>query len=562
MPSVLTAQIAEQFCDDEDSVDLTSFNEIEPEAATLLGGSYSDLHLDGLSTLEPDIARTLAGCEANLSLNGLREMGVDLAAALARHVQGALSCDGLKQIADEAARMLMRHPGPVSLRGISALSHKAACLFAFAPRKFTLGCSLPATPSIRDLSALWGAIAQPPFLTSAWPAGSQMLFAVGTNHRAQDVLRVIELIKQNGSFLPPRAMLVPEPTNAHDPNAVAVVFPTQQFGQQGRQYGAGIKVGYLQRGAAVLFRETCAAIGLGDAPVEVLACILVGKGPDEAGTIKVYLPNNFGELVVSGYTSEPSSQLAWLADTTPVPKKEVTQNRAKDYTLDEQRKMYCRYAQYMGWNCLPDSVEDKLAAWQSGGLGPVGLAWAFHQEGIDSSQPSHPAPSVALQGGRVEAHERSGGHAASVAHVPHEAEKRRPAVASGGGAPSAGRGMAPGRLDAREVARGATLKTLFKAWAKWKDDVASPAARTHLSGPAPTILAAGDTVFLERYRAILEEEFEAAQEKADEKESDRARAKVFEQLLERVRKATELHTWPGIDDAFEDFEIQCEAWTT
>jgi hypothetical protein len=290
MPSLLTAQIAEQFCDDDDSVDLTTFTEIEPEAAALLGGSYSNLHLDGLDTLEPDIARSLAGCEADLSLNGLREMGVDLAAALARHVQGALSCDGLKQIADDAARLLMRHPGHVSLRGVSVLSHKAACLFAFAPRKFTLGCSLPATPSIHDLSALWGAIAPPPFLTSAWPAGSQMLFGVGTNHRAQDVLRVIELIKQNGSFLPPRAMLVPEPTNAHDPNAVAVVFSTQQFGQQGRQYGAEIKVGYLQRGTAVLFRETCAALGLGDEPLEVLACILVGKGPDEAGT--VLLPSN------------------------------------------------------------------------------------------------------------------------------------------------------------------------------------------------------------------------------------------------------------------------------
>jgi hypothetical protein len=389
-----------------------------------------------------------------------------------------------------------------------------------------------------------------------------MLFAVGTHHRAQDVLRVIELIKQSGSFLPPRAMLVPEPTNAHDPNAVAVVFPTQQFGQQGRQYGDGIKVGYLSRGTAVHFRETCAALGLGDAPVEALACILVGKGPDEAGTIKVYLPSNFGELVVSGYTSEPSSQLAWLADAAPVPKKEVTQNRAKDYTLDEQRKFYCRYAQHKGWNCLPDAVEDKLAAWQHGGLGPVGLAWAFHQEGLDSFEPNdRPMPSVAVQGSHAETSERTGGHAASVEHLPHKGARDRPAVASSGDAKSASRGVAPGRLDAREVARGATLKTLFKAWTKWKEDVTSPAARTNLSETTAAILAAGDAVFLERYRGILEEEFEAAQEKADEKESDRARAKVYEQLLERVRKATELYTWPGIDDAFEDFEIQCEAWT-
>jgi hypothetical protein len=562
MPSVLTAEIAEQFCDDEDSVDLNTFTGIEPEAATLLGRSYSDLHLNGLTTLEPDVARSLAGCEGDVSLNGLRELAVDVAASFAHHVQGALSCDGLEQIADEAARMLMRHPGHISLRGISALSQKAAHLFAFAPRKFTLGCSLPASPSIRDLSALWGAIGQFPFLTTAWPAGTQMLFAVGTQHRAQDVVRAIEMIKQSGSFLPPRAMLVPEPTNAHDPNAVAVIFPTQQFGQQGRQYGADIKVGYLQRGTAVLFRETCAALGLGDAPVEVLACILVGKGPDEAGTIKVYLPNNFGELVVSGYTSEPSSQLAWLADAAPVPKKEVTQNRAKDYTLDEQRKMYCRYAQYKGWNCLPDSVEDKLAAWQSGGLGPVGLAWAFHQEGVDSFETNdRPTPSVTVQGSHAGTGERIGGHAASVEHLPHTGARDRPAVTSRGDAKPANRGVASGRLDAREVARAATLKTLFKAWAKWKEDVASPAARTHLRETTATILAAGDAVFLARYRGILEEEFEVAQEKADEKESDRARAGVFEQLLERVRKATELCTWPGIDDAFEDFEIQCEAWT-
>lgn len=563
MPSLLTATIAEQFCDDENSVSLNAFTEIEPEAASLLAGSYSDLHLDGLTALEPDVARFLAGCEADLSLNGLRELSTDVAAALANHVQGALSCDGLTQITDEAARMLMRHPGYVSLRGVSTLSQKTASLFAFAPRKFTLGCSLPATPSIRDLSALWGPIGPPSFLTTAWPAGAQMLFALGTNHRAQDVSRVIELIKHNGGFLPPRAMLVPEPTNAHDPNAVAVVFPTQQFGEEGLKHGDRIKVGYLQRGAAVLFRETCAALGLGYAPVEVLACILVGKGPDEAGTIKVYLPNNFGELVVSGYASEPASQLAWLADATPVPRKEVTQTRAKDYTLDEQRKMYCRFAQYKGWNCLPDSVEDKLAGWVSRGLGPIGLAWAFHQEGLDSFQPNdQPSPTVVPQGGHAGPRDRSGGRSEGGGRFPHHGATKRPIVVFGGDAQSAGRGVAPERLDAREVARGVTLKTLFKAWAKWKEDVASPAARAHLSGPTSTMLAAGDAVFLERYRAILEEEFEAAQEKADEKESDRARGKVFEQLLERVRKATELHTWPGIDDAFEDFEIQCEAWTT
>jgi hypothetical protein len=104
------------------------------------------------------------------------------------------------------------------------------------------------------------------------------------------------------------------------------------------------------------------------------------------------------------------------------------------------------------------------------------------------------------------------------------------------------------------------LKTLFKVWGKWRSDATAHAARTNSKGALATALAVGDAAFLERYRGILEEEFEAAEEKAYEKDGDRARARVFLQLLERVRKATELEAWPGIDDEFEDFEIKCEAW--
>jgi hypothetical protein len=524
MTSHLTTEIAEQFCDDEDSVDLNAFSEIDPEAARILVSSGADVHLNGLTSLTPEVARSLADCEADLSLNGLRDLGPNVAKALSHHCQGSLSCDGLTHIADDAAQMLMRHPGHVSLRGVVVLSPKVASLFAFAPRKFTLGCSLPSTPSIHDLSSLWGAVTQTSFLTTAWPAGSQMLFAVGTNHRAQDVQRVIELIKESGSFLPPRAMLVPEPTNANDPHAVAVVFPTHQFGQPGSQYSADIKVGYLQRGTAVLFGETCAALGLAQAPVEVLACILVGKGPNEAGTIKVYLPNTFGELVVSGYTLEPASHLAWLADATPVPKKELTQNRAKDYTLDEQRKMYCRFAQHKGWNCLPDSVDEKVAAWRLQGLGPVGLAWAFHQDGVDSFHPTQQdQPTNPQQDFRSVTDPFSAGS----------------------------RGSPIRQRDAAAVAREATLKTLFKTWARWQSELTAPTAE---------LLATGNAVFADRFRELLDEEFEATEEKCEEKNSDRAKAKLFEQLLERVRKLTELQKWPGVDDVFDDFEIRCNEW--
>jgi hypothetical protein len=104
------------------------------------------------------------------------------------------------------------------------------------------------------------------------------------------------------------------------------------------------------------------------------------------------------------------------------------------------------------------------------------------------------------------------------------------------------------------------LKTLFKAWVKWRNDATVQASRSNSREALAAVLATGDAVFLERYRGILDEEFEAAEEKAYEKDGDRARARVFLQLLERVRKATELEAWPGVDDAFEDFEIKCEAW--
>lgn len=457
--------------------------------------------------------------------------------------------------------MLMRHPGYVSLRGISALSPRVSSLFAFATRKFTLGCPPASTPNFRDLTALWGPLANTQFLTVGWPAGCQMLFAVGANHRKQDVGRVIDLIRNSGSFLPPRATLVPEPTNTHDPNAVAVVFPTQQFGPQGAPYGAGIKVGYLQRNTAVSFKQGCAMLGLGDSPVEVLACILVGKGPDDAGTIKLYLPNSFVELVVSGYTSDAHSQLAWLASPTPVPKKEVTQNRAKDYTLDEQRKMYCRYAQYKGWNCLPDSVEDKVAGWQSRGLGPMGLAWAFHQEGRDTFPSDDNASTMAAeQVSTATPREQTDVRDDVPSRSPRERTRNWKDDGSGGSPKVAGPSPEPRQIDASEIARGATLKTLFKAWVKWRNDATVQASRSNSREALAAVLATGDAVFLERYRGILDEEFEAAEEKAYEKDGDRARARVFLQLLERVRKATELEAWPGVDDAFEDFEIKCEAW--
>lgn len=561
MPPLLTAEIAEQFCEDADSIDLNTFTEIDPEAGVILGQSSSDVHLNSLTSLSPDIAGALAACEADLSLNSLRELDADVAAALATHSQGALSCDGLTHIADDTARMLMRHPGYVSLRGISALSPKVSCLFAFAAQKFTLGCPQASTPNLRDLSTLWGPLPNAQFLTVGWPAGSQMLFAVGANHRAQDVGHVIDLIRNSGSFLPPQATLVPEPNNAHDPNAVAVVFPTQQFGPQGAPYGAGIKVGYLQRNTAVSFKQGCAMLGLGDAPVEVLACILVGQGPDDAGTIKLYLPTSFVELVVSGYASDPCSQLAWLASPTPVPKKEITQNRAKDYTLDEQRKMYCRYAQYKGWNCLPDSVEDKVAGWQSRGLGPMGLAWAFHQEGRDTFPSDDNASTIsAEQVAPATTREQTDVGDGFSSHTSREHTRNWTEGASRKNPKVAGRSTEPQQVDASETARGANLKTLFKAWGKWRKDATAHAARTNSKRALEAVLAAGDAAFLERYRGILEEEFEVAEEKACEKNGDRARARVFLQLLERVRKATELESWPGVDDAFEDFEIKCEAW--
>ena len=55
---VLTKEIAEQFLEDEDSVDLSEFTAIDDDAAEVLSGSEWMLELDGLTTLSDAAAAT------------------------------------------------------------------------------------------------------------------------------------------------------------------------------------------------------------------------------------------------------------------------------------------------------------------------------------------------------------------------------------------------------------------------------------------------------------------------------------------------------------------------
>jgi len=83
--NILTKEIAEQFLEDEDSVDLEEFTSIEDDAAETLGEGSASLTANGLFQERP-----------RLSLDGLTSLSDAAAESLATTCAGeTLSLDGL-----------------------------------------------------------------------------------------------------------------------------------------------------------------------------------------------------------------------------------------------------------------------------------------------------------------------------------------------------------------------------------------------------------------------------------------------------------------------------------
>ena len=211
-----------------------------------------------------------------------------------------------------------------------------------------------------------------------WPCGGEFFDVVGEQYRQDTIARMQECIRSNASLVPPAVILVEDDGNPHDEHAVAVLFPfSQTVSQSGSPGFACEVVGYLPRDDARRFRKSLQDLGVSGRPFEVCGCVAAARDA-EVGNVKTYLPRNFATLVKRGFADDPANKPAWLADRSDISVKPGN----SDYTEDECRRLYCRYAQINSWNSLPYMIEEKVAAWQQG-IGPVGLAIFYHRTGID-----------------------------------------------------------------------------------------------------------------------------------------------------------------------------------
>jgi hypothetical protein len=211
-----------------------------------------------------------------------------------------------------------------------------------------------------------------------WPCEGEFFETVGEQYRRDTVVRMQECIRSNASLVPPAVILIEDDGNPHDEHAVAVLFPfspkTSLSGSAG--YACEV-VGYLPRDDAKRFRKSLQDLGVSGRPLEACGCVAVASDA-EVGNVKIYLPRNFATLVKRGFADDPANKPAWLVDQTAVSVKAAN----SDYSDDECRRLYCRYAQMKSWNSLPYMIEEKVAAWQHG-IGPVGLAIFYHRTGVD-----------------------------------------------------------------------------------------------------------------------------------------------------------------------------------
>jgi hypothetical protein len=187
------------------------------------------------------------------------------------------------------------------------------------------------------------------FAKVLWPLDPpcELLRVACARHHAADAHAAADAIAADGSFLPARAWLVQDDAEPGDPDAVSVYFPTARAA-----YRAGAIVGRKGR----LFRLQMNAIGRPGETVEVLACIIEGAS-NKSRALHVYLPEDFDPLVSAGYDRDPANRPAWLADATPVAPRSVASEDGREFTPDELRKLYCRFAKSQRIPSLPDSIE-------------------------------------------------------------------------------------------------------------------------------------------------------------------------------------------------------------
>jgi hypothetical protein len=187
----------------------------------------------------------------------------------------------------------------------------------------------------------------------------EMFAVVGEQFRLESVEAAAERIGEGTGFLPPRFWLIPDDLNPHDNQAVGV------YALAGDR---GYHIGFLPRGQTQEFRAGMASIGRPSQSLEVLGCLTQGKSaPHPNG--RIYLPVDFARLCSEGYERDPSNQIGWLADASPVRPRPRAGSIGDTFSFDELCKIYCWYAKKRRWFCLPHDCESKADGIRSAGIG-------------------------------------------------------------------------------------------------------------------------------------------------------------------------------------------------
>lgn len=202
------------------------------------------------------------------------------------------------------------------------------------------------------------------FAKVLWPLDppAELLRVTVARHHAADAHAAAAAIAADGSFLPARAWLVQDDAEPGDPDAVSVYFPTAR---------GAYRAGVIAKRAGRLYRLQMDAIGRSGETVEVLASINEDAN-NKGRAVHVYLPEDFDQLIAAGYDRDPANRPAWLADTTPVAPRAVVSEDGREFTPDELRKLYCRYAKKHRLPSLPDSIENAI---QTRSAHPGGIFW-------------------------------------------------------------------------------------------------------------------------------------------------------------------------------------------
>jgi hypothetical protein len=160
---ILAVDIAKQFIEDPQNMDLSEYRILEVEAAkTLSKYKQSDLGLDGLVELDEVSSKALSAYEGDLSFNGLTNITDSVSEALSSHKgglflnqvveisdnaiealskvekgsnsemypNGVLSLEALTHLSEQGAESLSKYKGTLGLEGVRELSDGAAMSFS------------------------------------------------------------------------------------------------------------------------------------------------------------------------------------------------------------------------------------------------------------------------------------------------------------------------------------------------------------------------------------------------------------------------------------------------